>query len=273
MTAEDVHLAAGLTCVDCHRHGIDHRMVRGYATEAPDRGEPEIATFSCEGCHLGVGGAADPLVALGGRYGAPHPQHAGLPPLHFDKLTCTACHSGPWPETYAKRFQTAMAHGLGLPTRERTDDDWPRIVGPIFGRQPDGKIATQRLIWGTQRSVANEPESSGPGIAPYHWSIAHDVRPAAQSLGARDCTDCHADGAPIQFGRISDADDPAASERPVQYMHELRGDDVPLARAWASGFGFRPAFKWFGFVCAGIVGLVLLHYVLAGVGAVTRRFR
>ena len=26
---EDVHLAAGMTCVDCHRNGVEHLIVRG----------------------------------------------------------------------------------------------------------------------------------------------------------------------------------------------------------------------------------------------------
>ncbi len=28
---EDVHLAAGLNCVDCHRNGLQHNITRGYA--------------------------------------------------------------------------------------------------------------------------------------------------------------------------------------------------------------------------------------------------
>jgi hypothetical protein len=133
--AQDVHLAAGLTCVDCHRNGLDHMIVRGYRTEAQERGRPEIAVFSCEGCHLGVGGGDGAETVLGGRYGAPHPLHKGLPPVHFEKLTCTACHSGPWPEMNAKRFQTALAHGLGLASRERTDDDPPRsVLDPFSSR-------------------------------------------------------------------------------------------------------------------------------------------
>jgi len=112
-----------------------------------------------------------------------------------------------------------------------------------------------------------------PSIGAYRWSIAHNVRPAAQSLGTRGCTDCHADDAPIYFGRIADADDAGADQRPIQYMYELRGDDPTFARAWDLGFVFRPAFKWFGFLCAGVVALILLHYALAGIGAIARRFR
>jgi hypothetical protein len=341
-TTQDVHVAAGLKCADCHRNGLDHMIVRGYRTEAQERGEPEIAVFSCEGCHLGVGGGQGAETVLGGRYGARHPQHRGLPPVHFEELTCTACHSGPWPEMDAKRFQTALAHGLGLASQERDDDMLPRIVGPVFARQHDGRIAPQRLVWpcfvgllsdsgvrplpwivtegaselldrtsltldeqdigeflrhldalmwGTEPPLHEDPvcvrggrlyqlnaagdleTTEHPAAAPYRWSIGHNVRPAAQSLGVKDCTDCHADGAPIYFGRIADADDPEADGRPVRLMHELRGDDAVFARMWNLGFTFRPAFKWFGFACVGVLGLVLLHYVLAGVGAIARRFR
>ncbi|MFQ5807668.1 MAG: cytochrome c3 family protein, partial [Phycisphaerae bacterium] len=73
VASQDVHLAAGLTCVDCHRNELDHMMARGYGNEADERGEPELAVFSCEGCHLGVGSDADAKAPLGGRYGAPHP--------------------------------------------------------------------------------------------------------------------------------------------------------------------------------------------------------
>ena len=32
-----------------------------------------------------------------GRMGAPEPIHKGLPPVHLEKLSCTACHSGQFP--------------------------------------------------------------------------------------------------------------------------------------------------------------------------------
>jgi hypothetical protein len=261
-----------MLCVDCHRNGLDHKIVRGYRTEAEERGEPSVGAFSCEGCHLGTDAEID-AVSLGGRYGAPHPQHRGLPPVHFEKLTCTACHSGPWPEEYAKRVQTSLAHGLGLATREREDDDLPRIVGPTFARQHDGKIAPQRMVWGVpaQDSAGGDGDSAGPGVPHYGWSIAHDVRPAAQALGINGCTDCHAVDAPIYFGVAAAEGDDVAVELPIR-MYALHGASPELAAAWGLGFGVRPVFKWFGFVCAALIGLVLLHYALAGVGALARRF-
>ena len=370
LETRDVHLAAGLLCANCHRNELDHEIIRGYASEAGERKEPELAAFTCEGCHLGVGGVEMASATLGGYYGAPKPEHDGFPPLHFEKLACTTCHSGPWPEMNAKRFQTALAHGLGLASRDREDDDAPEIIEPVFAHQHDGKIAPQRMVWpsfwGTfdgrtakplspdavkkalkQVSIervkdeatnrvptltddqieqvlaklaeatpdvaifrirdgvtivrtkdgklerhpyeppteeeeeeeneheAAEAEPADPlaeFAAPYRWSIAHDVRPASQALGARGCTDCHSDGAPMYFGKVATEDDPQAEARPVLSMYQLRGDDPTFASIWNLGFIYRPAFKWFAWICTGLIGLIFLHYLLQGLGALSRRF-
>lgn len=315
----DVHLAAGLECVDCHRNGIEHDIVRGYAGEAAQTGETWRAALSCEGCHLGVEGAVDADLALGGRYGAPHPQHRGLPPIHFEKLTCTACHSGPWPQMRTARTQTALNHGLGLASRERGAGDSPPIVTPVFLRQADGKIAPQRLIWpeiwgwldgdallpATPRQVEQAIKTAGAnadgarlgqtaiadvlqaltadpnrpaayfaagalhridddgklvrGAAPgraYAWPLAHDVRPAAQSLGVRGCTDCHGAQGAIYFGQVATQID--MTQTADLSMLALRGDRVLLNRVWAALYPLRPAMKWFGWLCLAVVLYALL---------------
>ena len=38
---EDIHLKRGMNCVDCHRNGLDHQMVRGYPNEYIDINSPE----------------------------------------------------------------------------------------------------------------------------------------------------------------------------------------------------------------------------------------
>lgn len=332
--SRDVHLAAGLTCADCHTNDIAHEIVRGFQAEAGVHKQPERAAYSCEGCHLGSAAVNDTVVVLGGRYRAPHPQHRGLPPVHFEKLACTACHCGPWPTENAHRIQTALAHGLGLATRDRTASDSPQIVGPIFAPQDDGKIAPHRMVWPAfwgsldgkelkplpltlvqkaARNVLPKPAQDAPaakGALPtestvkmlkalaadkqvqatpvyvhdgrvyratdddrletsthataraYFWPMTHDVRPAAQSLGTRGCTDCHAAGAPMYFGRLAAANDPEADARPLDYMYQVRGDDRQLVQAWNLGFTMRPAFKWLAFVCAGLMTLLLLRLLL-----------
>lgn len=298
----DVHLSSGMTCTDCHRNGIDHRIARGDAEET---------AYSCKGCHLGS------ETALGGTYGAPVPAHRGLPPIHLEKLSCTACHSGPWPGPRTSTVQTGFAHDLGIATRERTDATLPRIDEPIFLRR-DGQITPHRSVlpryWavrhddgrlqplpialvertarklnaqaGTEREGAPSASLSevgrealrsalqdawdGGGAVTYvapssfeplrgalFWPLAHDVRPAAQSLGVRGCTDCHAAGAPFFFGTVGEG----ILEKPV------RMDALHQGRAWAVLFSGRGVFKAFALLCVVLMILAWLRRTVAPVPA------
>jgi len=247
---EDVHLRAGLRCTDCHRNGIDHMITRGYEAEARERGNPLLAAYSCAGCHLGAPGAPQTEIALGGHYRAPRPAHRGLPPVHLERLTCTACHSGPWPGSNPQRVQTSLAHGLGLSTRPPPEEAPPVICQPLFARQHDGKIAPQRAIW-----------SPSTRDWLYFWPLAHDVRPASQSLGIRGCADCHSMEAPVYFGLIVAAGQVPRPAGP-QFMYQLRGEDGRLARAWALAFQQRQAFKWLALICCAVVFIAILSMLI-----------
>ncbi|MEZ6134384.1 MAG: hypothetical protein R3C53_05680 [Pirellulaceae bacterium] len=122
---EDVHLRAGFVCADCHRNAIDHHTVRGFDGEVHANGG-SVASLSCQGCHVGSTNDA----AQTGRMGAPLPGHRGLPPLHFEKMTCTACHSGAAPTKIVSRQLNSIAHHLGAHVK-RTGEEFPGIVGPV----------------------------------------------------------------------------------------------------------------------------------------------
>ena len=361
----DVHIKAGLLCVDCHRNGIDHAIVRGYEGEAKDRTISDtsldlrtrlirrdnaalndedarklakrqlqaetglIETLTCRGCHTA------------GRLGSPRLVHKGLPPIHFEKLSCTACHSGPLPSLEQQIVHTSMAHKLGLPAPERGKNTAPVIIEPVFLRGADGKIAPYKMVWpsywarlnGTnltpmlpeeaakvitlpqptsedtardpyntkplsdqeiQKALESFPSNSSNGepvfvaggkmyrvqkgilsatesaaAQPYSWALAHDVRPAAQALGARGCADCHAGDSPMYFAAV-------AARGPIEPTHglskemwELRGDDRSVASFFAFTFRFRPLLKCVVFAAAFVVLAVLVHYGLRGIGAIT----
>ena len=306
-TDEDVHLAAGLTCVDCHRNGLDHNITRGYEGEASVSTNLLAAASSCKSCHLGEEASSSPTV---GRLGAPEPEHWGIPPAHFDKLTCTACHSGIWPRQKSIRTKTSRAHGLGTFSVDKSDDALPHIIYPVFSKQSDGKIAPHKLIWpafwgslkgrqvtpidleivrqgaeiiagrvlarqGDWPSFTEETIAEGLALAsqgsidgkpvyvcggklyrlgdngkliatehvavePYLWPIAHDVRPAAQSLGVRRCEDCHSTNSPFFFGAV-DVDTPVASKQGfVKKMVEFQGLNPVYTKLFAFSFVFRP---------------------------------
>ncbi|MBA7645291.1 hypothetical protein ES703_53046 [subsurface metagenome] len=328
---EDVHLTAGLTCIDCHRNGIDHNITRGYEAEASVSTNPLSATTSCEGCHLGERDSSSPVA---GRLGAPVPEHPGIPPVHFEKLTCTACHAGPWPSQKTHLTKTSRAHRLGTLNVNKSHEVLPHIIAPVFAKQPNGKITPHKLLWPAfwgsledekvtpidfeivrqtigevfagvelpasgdwpdltveehivkalmelQKVVKGQPvyicggklyrldirrraklvSTEHYAAQPYLWPIAHDVRPAAQSLGVRYCTDCHATDAPFFFGDVT-VDSPIVAAREAKKMIEFQGISPSYAWAFAFSFVFRPFMK---FICLGscaVLAIVLLLYAL-----------
>ncbi len=333
--SRDVHLDAGLNCVDCHSNDLNHQMVRGYENEATDVNDPNRMALTCSGCHLGQDEDVTPTA---GQLGAPYPKHKGIPTVHFDKLSCTACHSGPWPLTDALAVKTSRAHSLGTHRANRSDETLPHIQTPVFARGTDGKLAPHNLLWPSfwaqQQGEAILPldfelaqaacqgilipkgalESSSwpdmnetqvtqvllalqqmqPELKPAYvsggklyalkdgtldvtihdaagptlWPLAHNVRPAGQSLGVRRCEDCHDPEAGLLFGRVA-MDGPLVEPNetvPMACFHQL---DPTLAGLFARTFIFRPMMKVVCVLACLVIGAVLWIYGCRGLGGVT----
>jgi hypothetical protein len=143
MVEEDVHSAAGLGCTDCHRGDLSHTIIRGYEGEIGLEGTEE---FTCAGCHLGDE-TSPAHREISGRLGAPYPRHKGFPPLHFEKLACTVCHSGPEPAGHPVKIRLSRVHRLGIYGVARWDTDLPAVLAPVYTRESTGKLTPQRLIW------------------------------------------------------------------------------------------------------------------------------
>ncbi|MEW6358378.1 MAG: cytochrome c3 family protein [Planctomycetota bacterium] len=318
---QDVHLAAGLTCADCHRNGLNHQI---------ERGIDEKSTLSCQGCHES------------GRLGAPALRHLGLPASHLEKLTCTACHSGARPTEQARNVRTARAHGLGVPSTHRRDDVPPFIVEPVLLKLGNGKIAPHRMIWPafwaymkgdalsiippdavaqvagdtlggkqfkeedwkplTEEQVSKALEalaaksgengepvyvaggkihkrtkdgkltsSDHAAATPYAWPFAHDVRPAAQALGANyACTDCHAKEAGFFHGSVAAASPAQIGPPTAKPMYELQGYDSSDVKAWERTARYRNLWIVVGLVAVSVLGLVLGNAVVMSLGAILR---
>jgi hypothetical protein len=93
-------------------------------------------------------------------------------------------------------------------------------------------------------------ELDHPAAAPYMWPIAHNVRPAAQSLGARRCEDCHSPEAPFFFGKVC-VDSPVQGKdgvfRQMMDMYEV-GGPVYVRVNW-----------FFKLLIIGVMTLLILH--------------
>ena len=87
----DVHLRAGLKCVDCHPAGSsatdaricgreEHQFGKGDDPGGHVRDDLDDTCVSCADCHDT------------GRLGAPIAKHRWLPPLHLEEIACQTCH-------------------------------------------------------------------------------------------------------------------------------------------------------------------------------------
>lgn len=142
----DVHLLAGLRCVDCHRNDLSHEMIRGFEGEKLSQSQLLAKDFTCAGCHLGQkpekGG-----FGFAGKLGAPRPGHKGIPKIHFERLSCTTCHSGLLPKKEPQEIYTSRANRLGIFGKAIWTSEYPVIVEPVFVREKDKKIYPERMMW------------------------------------------------------------------------------------------------------------------------------
>lgn len=327
----DVHSMAGLQCTDCHRNGGDHVIARGNEDAIGS-----ASTLSCKGCHLGIDGQKSPEA---GRLGAPTPRHVGIPTIHFEKMDCTACHSGTWPQDEPGRWRTAQMHKLGLHGKHKQDLKQPHVYAPVLLKGADGRIASHYLVWPafwatmngdtitpippaqvlnaatailsaeverqddwrplTEDQVAEVLEllskqqtdgqvvyiaggklyqrtddgtvqaTAHPAAGAYAWPLAHDVRPAKQSLGTRTCADCHTTDSPFFFAGV-EMDSPIQGDKQWVKMVELQGIDRLYIWAFNASFVFRPMLKVVAFAACGLIGLVLLIYGLKALLVISR---
>jgi hypothetical protein len=88
----DVHLRAGMRCVDCHPAGSKaddprirgrevHQIAKGDDPGGRVRDDLDNTVRDCASCHST------------GEFGAPVAVHAWLPPLHLEKIACQTCHT------------------------------------------------------------------------------------------------------------------------------------------------------------------------------------
>lgn len=144
-TGEDVHVARGITCVQCHSNGLNHTISRDYEGDPAAAGNAFAETLSCRGCHMG--GAGGNLASGPHGLNAPYPQHRGLPAIHLEKLSCTFCHAGPVPTDKTGMMKSARAHGMGEHNANLDPDALPHIVDPVYAQQADGELAPFRAVW------------------------------------------------------------------------------------------------------------------------------
>jgi len=283
--AGDVHLQRGMTCVTCHRNGMDHRLQKP----------------SCKACHTGANGAG------------PRPKHAGMPLVHFERLSCRTCHTGVTKDGARAQVRTARANRIGIYGRAQWATDTPYVVEPVFVKKAKsgGKIGPCRVAWPSYfctvtNGVVARPlvpdavkdlaalkttnaftkavvkaaltELAGDGThgdfafvghgrlwrlegtnlvaggaaaaRPVFWPFAHDVRPARQARGAAPvkCAACHTPEAEFFQAAIlpqGPMADVDAGELEPLVQADLLGVGADYHRFLGSTFAMRPILKTF----------------------------
>jgi len=109
-----------------------------------------------------------------------------------------------------------------------------------------------------------------PAAEPYAWPIAHDVRPAEQSLGVLSCADCHSTDSPFFFAVVP-ADGPLAGQERLASMTQLQGLSKVYIWAFNFSFVFRPWMKAVCLAACGLIGLVLLAYAIRAVAVLSEK--
>jgi hypothetical protein len=101
-----------------------------------------------------------------------------------------------------------------------------------------------------------------PAAEPVVWPLAHQVRPAQQSLGINGCTDCHTEGSVFFFNSVR-GDGPLKTQRiAVRQAHTFMELDKPFQKLFGLSFRIRPVYKVVLFVSVLVVGSLLLIMVL-----------
>ena len=254
---QDIHLAAGLTCTDCHRNEIDHRIARGDGSELDAKHDPDNQTLSCRGCHES------------GRLGAPAIPHRGLPGFHLDKIACTTCHGGPYPGESTAPVQTARAHGLGLIARGDLDDRaGPAVVSTIYKRDASGQIRPHHAVWPAWYGEVKDSKIAPVPLARVRQAIEAaragkpGAEPAVPAILAKLQSLGKAEAVRVAGGRIyrlqgdalGSAEGPEAEAYTWPIAHNVRSAQQALGAAGCSDCHAGASAFFFGTVAAAPAG-------------------
>ena len=297
---------ASLSCKGCH-YGVegaaDPELALGGKSGAPrpaHRGLPTVhlEKLSCTACHSGPFPGAEPekvhtglIHALGVSKAQKLRQPDTFPqvaqPIFLRGADGKiAPHKMVWPNFWGRIKGNDVMPIEPTVVREAGGDNLPKPtdkVTPLTDEQVSNTLESLAVdkeagepvyISGGrmyQRSGGKLVAKEHPAAEPYAWALGHDVRPKAQSLGARGCADCHSDEGAIYFAKVTALGPVDEKAAVVKTMHEMRGDDGLLPTLFAKSFVFRPMLKFVSFGSAIVLGAVLTLYALRGLGATIGR--
>jgi hypothetical protein len=139
-----------------------------------------------------------------------------------------------------------------------------RVSGLISGNPVYVSGGKVHVISTDSTLMRIDHEAAGP----YLWPLAHDVRPALQSLGVRGCNDCHTTDSNFYFGKVS-IKTPLNMLRGEKHSMTAYLDQNPIA-AWVFSFSFffRPGLKYIILISSLLTLAILLLYGFRGLARI-----
>ena len=171
----DVHLRAGMRCVDCHPAGKSatdpriaghevHQIGKGDDPGGSVRNDLNDTVIGCADCHDT------------GRLGAPVARHRWLPPLHLETIACQTCHI---PERLVMPIEVQASDvfnpGTKIPTKGKhlwtfygPDGNYRNHYGPLvmmgYDDKPTERFRPKLVRYKGKIYPANRIHSAWPGI-------------------------------------------------------------------------------------------------------------
>ncbi len=132
---QDVHTEQGLKCISCHQGDIRHNFQKGSPVGQTVREDLDNTMLSCKECHeRGERGAPGYVEA-----------HNFLPPLHMERIDCTACHITHRPFLPAGTVDTLTGIARQTSAPPAADEYDNMAYGAAWGRL-DEKSSENRLV-------------------------------------------------------------------------------------------------------------------------------
>ncbi|MEW5900179.1 MAG: hypothetical protein AB1715_01815 [Acidobacteriota bacterium] len=108
--------------------------------------------------------------------------------------------------------------------------------------------------------------SDGAAAEPVVWPLAHEVRPARQSLGINGCKDCHRFRSAFLFRKVRGTGPLQTARTKTVAANSFMRLDRPYQALFGLSFAVRPLFKWALFICLVVIGAVFMLVILLALG-------
>lgn len=152
-----------------------------------------------------------------------------------------------------------------------TEEQVALVLGALAKTGGDGAcvyIANGRLF--KADGAGGLTAEDHPAAEPHAWPVGHDVRPAAQALGAGGCRDCHEPNAPFFFRTVTALGPLQTSHSAARPMAAYMDQAQTFHRLFGLLFAIRPLFKQLLCAFGALIGIAVAGAVIVLLAAFSK---